>query len=430
MKRILTALLLIVSVVAFAQKKPYTEIKDSLTAFPVSVHIGGLIYDTTSKKMWAAKQVVNIGDSLDEVAKYQIAGTGLDTNYWRKTGNGATDTTIHFIGTKDSKGVVFKTNNTRRGGINATNGYWNITSRLGINTLAPTSPLHIETGTGTANFKIGGDASYLYATTDKDFQFWAQGSVKLYITSTENTSTVQLRPLANGTLALGTTSYYWSAAYANAFQSEGSTLRTWRSARHATANTAGTGLIIQGSGATSGSNNKGASPTIIRAGEKTGIWSSSSVHVQTYGSNAASTSDNTVYDRAVFMSTESLIDNTLDTLFRVTLGDDSTFTGTLNYSIVVSDNDSAQVEKGYCELIYIRRGSTELTNATQVMTQVLQLGTLSTTFSYIWNQANKYVYVCVNANSTTHQAITTRGNIMLRGDLIGMGGRFTTFTEF
>jgi hypothetical protein len=450
MRNILLIALLIISVSVFSQRKSYVEIKDSLTAFTIPVSKGTLIIDTTSKKAWINKQVISVGDSLDEISKYQIAGAGLDTNYWRKNGNGATDTTVNFVGTKDSKGLVFRTNNTRRGGINATNGYWNISTRLGIGTAAPTSKLDVldggltTTGTGgTGNITMGWTnvlGGFLWSNTNYD------GA------SVQNAVGARWSPNANGHLfytsaatAVGATRAWterWRIDPTNGYLSSsgeagtamisliGTSSNTLRNERNTTANTAGNTLSIYGGGATSGSNNKNSGGITLNSGEKTGVYSNSSIKIQTQGSNAASTADNVSYDRAVFMSTENLFDNTLDTLFRVTLGADSMFTGTLNYNVMVVDGDSNQVEKGYVELIYIRNGSTGLTAVTPVMTQVLELGTLTTTFSYIYNVASGYVYVCVNANSTTHQALTTVGNIMFNGALIGMGGRFTAFTEF
>lgn len=378
--------------------------------------------------------------------------TGLTSGYWGTTLNSLSDsTTNNKIGSSTSYPIDFYTNNTLRWRMQGGTGF------LGFGTTTPAVPLHIVknvnsfAGGKCAQIKNSNSGSNAY-TIMQIGNNTADLIGALGVTSSANTANMATIGGNGVFLTSNSTAYkvgigvnlgcqivassattvgFFTGATTYNINIDGQAAKTMGMIRNTTANTAGTSFTINSSGATSGANNKSGGDLILAPGVKTGIFSNSSVRVQTYGSNASSTSDNSLYDRASFMSCESVIDNTLDTLFRVTLGNDSMFTGTLNYNVRVIDNDSNQMEKGYHELMYIRTGNLELSNTDpQVMKQVLENGTLTTTFSYIFDYTNSYLYVCVNVNSTTHQALTTRGNMFVRCDLIGMGGRFTNLTEF
>ncbi|HRI22586.1 MAG TPA: hypothetical protein PLA68_16615, partial [Panacibacter sp.] len=65
---------------------------------------------------------------------FTASGSGL----WSTTGNAGTSTATNFVGTTDGQPIVFRTNNTERMRLGATNG------RLGIGTTSPTALLHIN----------------------------------------------------------------------------------------------------------------------------------------------------------------------------------------------------------------------------------------------------------------------------------------------
>ena len=86
--------------------------------------------------------------------------------YWRIKGNAAIDTSIHFVGTTDNKGLTFRTNNIRRMTVN-TDG------NIGIGTVIPSTLFQISGAHTTTQFRMSLPAALNGGGTgDADLQLW------------------------------------------------------------------------------------------------------------------------------------------------------------------------------------------------------------------------------------------------------------------
>lgn len=256
-----------------------------------------------------------------------------------------------------------------------------------------------------------------------------------FLTTTSATSSTVLRcVMSDGKVGLGSGANAAPTTPTYNLSWNGNATYTIGGERHTTANTAGNSTTFRGIGATSGANNKSGGDLIFMSGEKTGVFSSGAIRMQTYGSSAAATADNVSYDRMVVLSTEALKDNTLDTLFSVVLGADSIFTSSMKFAVTVMDADSAQMETGDVIFQYLRngnKGAIATASVTSVKGKEIAGETdVATTFSYIYAHATSTLYVCVKVDTPTGNNLNTYANIGFNGTILGMGGRYTTLTQY
>jgi hypothetical protein len=193
----------------------------------------------------------------------------------------------------------------------------------------------------------------------------------------------------------------------------------------------GNPLTISSGGGKTATANVRSGALILKNDQSTGIGNSYTA-LEANGNNRTSTTDNASYMRTIIMNTELLRDNFLDTLFSVTLGADSIFTGTLEFNAIVSDDDSNQIEKGKMLIGYIRNGnkSAIITNTAIESMSFLEILTsaIETNLSFIYAYATSKLYVCATVNTSTGNNLGGY-TIQLNTILTNGGGKYTGFTQ-
>lgn len=246
--------------------------------------------------------------------------------------------------------------------------------------------LLLKSGAGTGNDGSGIIGFYVAASGSSG-------------TTTETVAErMRLAASANGRLWIGQSPFYSNNGGGDGLTMGGTVSRVLMTARHSTANTAGSAMTVQSGGATSGATDKAAGDLVLSSGVSTGTGAAN-VRIQTMDRKTTSgTGDNSPVDRAIYMSPKSLTNNSATNILSLTLASGSTLGGVMDYTIEVTDGTNYQVETG--QLIvsaYNKAGSFSCTVTQKNAQQNLSSGTLTTTFAI--SSANPAV-ISVNANSS------------------------------
>jgi hypothetical protein len=290
---------------------------------------------------------------------------------------------------------------------------------------------------GTAARVIGGDASNMRASTGAGANLTIQpggaqsgatntGAGKLILSA--GISTGNVRPIielwtaaqgssgstdntpaaaasffstsgANAILAIGNVSGSGTGLVggSNSLALNGSAAGYFQQYRHTTANTAGTNLNVISGGATSGATDKAAGDVILRTGPSTGTGGANA-RIQTMTrALSTGTSDNTATDRIVCQSPKSVTNNSATTVATLTIASATTVSGTLNYSIEVTDGTNYQTEAGVIAYSATNASGTVANNTVTKIgsNQSVTSGTLVVTWTLTTSGT-----IQVNANSS------------------------------
>jgi len=179
----------------------------------------------------------------------------------------------------------------------------------------------------------------------------------------------------------------------------GQAARTIGLERQTTSNTAGNGLTISASAATTGATDKNGGTLTLQPGVPTG-QGKSLISLQTpTRATASGTSDQTMVDRLVLGGKRILTNNSATAVLNATAASGSTVAGIIHYSVIVTNGTDYQVESGQVHYTGVNKAGTVTSTVTETAasTQTLSTGTLTSAWTI--GTANPVV-VSVNANSS------------------------------
>lgn len=99
-------------------------------------------------------------------------------------------------------------------------------------------------------------------------------------------------------------------------------------------------------------------------------------------------------------ATVTLTDNTPTNLYNASLGTDSIYGAEIGYSVMVTDNDSTQLEQGIFHIGCVYTSTVFSSSFVSTNTQITPKGTLTPTLSMAYNVTTNVVTITVSYNTT------------------------------
>lgn len=260
-------------------------------------------------------------------------------------------------------------------------------------------------GTGTGDFKYGGlIVVEAYASPTATF-------VPTTMRFGVNDGTTLQTELFIYPNRIGLGAYSTTAVPTYSLSFTGNAAKTVSLERNTTGNTAGNDISISAGGCTSGSTNKGGGMLYFGNYQYTTGTGVTSIRMKSWSRTAASTSDNSAYDRFIVPSEKVLRDATVDTLFFFTpVSGDSIFSALVHYGITATNGTDRQSETGTMLISsVVKTGSLTGVIPSTTVLQAVSGGTLTqTAVAVVWNNTTKIAYVTVNYDSSLNP---TSGNM-------------------
>lgn len=202
---------------------------------------------------------------------------------------------------------------------------------------------------------------------------------------------------------------------------------SWGVARNSTLNQAGAGLTIPSGGAKAGSLNTGSAPLIFEAPATTG---NSTTAIKFQGrdrSSTTSTADNALYDEMVLLGRDRIVNNTNDTIFSVTLTDDSCYTGLIAYNLMIQNSTTTVTKSGFYQFTAIKVSGVWSGSFSELTMTVNLFGsTLTSTPTILFKHSPRRAYMLINYNSN----LSSITKMKLGLAIVSQMGGGTTTTQY